>query len=591
VIDVDALVRSAVGAGRLEQPLLAAPFDLPSTVCARLVDEGVIAGYVGDGAPANGMRGRWVDRQHGRWEIERRAARALLFLGTRGQIGTGMLLAAQRAGIATVGVLDASGGAVETFALRRFLWNRLKAALLNRLISHERLGKVVERRLSFSSNVYDEAFAALYEFVGDRFRMPASALVADRVLIVLGSLGPGGAERQAALTAAGIAASGHYRPVVGCSFTEGEIAGFHRGTLERADVPVETVLPTPPGMSAQDMLEVLEWSQAYRHIGFQNVVHIVLSYVCFIRAQKPAVLQTWMDYCNVLAGIAGDLVGIPRVILSGRSVAPDHFAIFQPYMRPGYRALLRRPDVVFTNNSEAGARDYARWLDVERGRIAVVHNGLDFPACMPAKPGAAVRDALGIALDAPIVGGVIRFSEEKRPKLWLDAALRLVRRDPELRCVVFGDGVLLAEMRDYVAKQGMQERILLPGLVRDVWSALAIMDVFLLTSRMEGLPNVLIEAQAAGVPVVTTGAGGMKETYLEGETGWTAPSDTPEAIAETIRAALADPARLGRASARAREYVRETFGTERMIEQTMTLIGGSAPAARERAAQAANGTQ
>ena len=86
-----------------------------------------------------------------------------------------------------------------------------------------------------------------------------------------------------------------------------------------------------------------------------------------------------MDYCNTLAGTAAALVGVPAIVLSCRSLAPDHFHIFQPYMRPAYRALLKRRQAMILNNSYAGAVDYARWLSLPADGVQVIHNGFDFP--------------------------------------------------------------------------------------------------------------------------------------------------------------------------------------------------------------------
>jgi glycosyltransferase involved in cell wall biosynthesis len=98
------------------------------------------------------------------------------------------------------------------------------------------------------------------------------------------------------------------------------------------------------------------------------------------------------------------------------------------------------------------------------------------------------------------------------------------------------------------------------------------MDVFMLTSRMEGLPNVLIEAQSVGVPVVTTGQGGMRETYDEGITGWTASSASPHALADAAVPLLIDSHLRGRASTAARQFVRGRFDGEKMIDSVSDLF-------------------
>jgi glycosyltransferase involved in cell wall biosynthesis len=272
-----------------------------------------------------------------------------------------------------------------------------------------------------------------------------------------------------------------------------------------------------------------------------------------------------MDYCNVLAGMAADLVGVPALIQGGRSVAPDNFLIFQPYMRPGYRAIFANRETILLNNSRAGAADYARWLGVGLDRIRVIPNGFEFPS----KPGPEQRrderQRLGISPERFVIGSIIRFSEEKRPKLLIDTARRLLDRRPDLRFVFFGEGPMLKDMHDCVHKCGLSETIRLPGYTRDAWRSLAAMDLFVLTSRMEGLPNVVVEAQAMGLPVVCTTVGGTIETFCEGKTGYGVSVATPEALADAISPLLDDPKLYARMSEAAFRHARDSFAIERMI--------------------------
>ena len=218
--------------------------------------------------------------------------------------------------------------------------------------------------------------------------------------------------------------------MVGCSYIEGD-AGFHRASIARAHVPVVGIPSAPAEMSDPIIQGALARAQRYRLLGFQNIAHIVLSYACFIRRFRPALVQTWMDYCNVLAGIAADMVGVPALVLSGRSAAPDNFSIFEPYMRPGYIELLRRqPELVFANNSNAGAADYGRWLGLPKEQFVVIHNGSDFPETLRKEEAAAHRRSLGIPERAPVVGSIIRFSEEKQPYLWVDTAMKVALKSP-----------------------------------------------------------------------------------------------------------------------------------------------------------------
>src|SRR5207247_3851883 len=119
--------------------------------------------------------------------------------------------------------------------------------------------------------------------------------------------------------------------------------------------------------------------------------------------RRPQIVHTWLDDINIKGGVAALLAGVPKIVVGTRSLAPNNFALFQPYMREGYRVLARSPNVCLLNNSEAGARDYERWIGIPKGSFKVVRNGFDFSAWERERfeVGAAIyRERLGIPRDA-----------------------------------------------------------------------------------------------------------------------------------------------------------------------------------------------
>ena len=117
-----------------------------------------------------------------------------------------------------------------------------------------------------------------------------------------------------------------------------------------------------------------------------------------------------------------------------------------------------------------------------------------------------------------------------------------------------------------MANLGLKNKILLPGYTKDAWKSLGAMDIFMLTSRMEGLPNVLVEAQIMGLPVVTTGKGGMNETYIEGETGITAGKETAASLAQACLEIISKPQRGEKMQINAKKQSIERFSIEHMVD-------------------------
>ena len=170
------------------------------------------------------------------------------------------------------------------------------------------------------------------------------------------------------------------------------------------------------------------------------------------------------------------------------------------------------------------------------------------------------------------VGTVMRVDDNKRPFLWVEAAHLYSQSNPDARFVMVGGGPLLEPVREFAQRLGMSDRILFTGISRRVGYWLSHFDAFMLLSRFEGLPNVLIEAQFAGVPVVTTLAGGAGEAVQEGVTGLTLPAGEVEAP-EVVRA-LAQMRDMRRKDpdigSKARAWAQARFSLEQMIASTVS---------------------
>jgi glycosyltransferase involved in cell wall biosynthesis len=254
-------------------------------------------------------------------------------------------------------------------------------------------------------------------------------------------------------------------------------------------------------------------------------------------------------------------------------------------MKDAYKAVLGHPAVVMSNNSRAGANDYAEWLDLKPESIEVVYNGIDFDRLdRNARPEETeqARRSLGIPDGAPILGGVYRMSEEKRPLLWLDVAALVAKANPAVHFVVCGDGPMRDDMSKYAAELGIGDRVHLPGSQSNIGSWFKMMDIVMLTSRHEGLPNVLLEAQSLGVPVVAPDVGGMSEVVEQGITGWTIKQADAEKLAERVLFCLSDRDWRKVAVERAPNFVRERFGIETMLRRNLEVYGiPPDPAARK----------
>lgn len=182
-------------------------------------------------------------------------------------------------------------------------------------------------------------------------------------------------------------------------------------------------------------------------------------------------------------------------------------------------------------------------------KVHFVPNGIDTARFARAGAGDAVR-ALGVPGGAPVIGTVGRLSEIKRQDLLVRAVARIGGGRPAPHLVIVGDGPLRGDLRDLAEALGVAGRVHFAGYQADPAGYLAAFDVFALTSRSEGMPLSILEAWAAGKPVVASRVGGVPQLVEDGRTGILFPPGDEARLAEALARLLADPdaaRRLGRA--------------------------------------------
>ena len=393
------------------------------------------------------------------------------------------------------------------------------------------------------------------------------------VVLVSGTLGAGGAERQLVKTALGLVQQDRGgadvtvatlqdmdRPgydIFGNDLRAGgvRVEELHRvrGETAPADLPI-SLAPAAP------LLELLN----------PNLAEPLVSLLCLFSERRPAVVHGWQDATGAMAALAALWAGVPRIVIGTRSLAPDRKeGRNRPWLREAMMTLASHPRVTILNNSLAGRRDYARWLGVPVARLRHLPNGYDFES-MAHGGGIPERGA-----DRVVIGGVMRMTEEKRPGLWLDTVIELCRADSRVRGLLVGEGPMSDDLARRLAASGMSDRIVLAGRRNDMWAQYAAMDLLLLTSRTEGLPNVLIEAQAFGCPVAATRSGGTAETFIDGETGLLLNEADAASIAESLGPLVRGAELRYRFGRRAAAFVRQEFGIDIMIRRTLALYGWS----------------
>jgi glycosyltransferase involved in cell wall biosynthesis len=197
---------------------------------------------------------------------------------------------------------------------------------------------------------------------------------------------------------------------------------------------------------------------------------------------------------------------------------------------------------------------------VPDSKIIWVKNSIDSTYFQrPAERSFELRDQLGIPRNAIVVGAVGRLNAEKDYPNFFDAARILLADRPELYFTIAGNGPLEELLQDQVRSMGLSNRVLFLGHFHDVRQVYAMMDVYVLSSTREGLPNAVLEAMALEVPIVATDVDGVREAVVHEREALLVPARDPKRLAEGVRSILDDPTLATLLSRAAREKVVREF--------------------------------
>ncbi|MBX3011953.1 MAG: glycosyltransferase family 4 protein [Caldilineaceae bacterium] len=274
----------------------------------------------------------------------------------------------------------------------------------------------------------------------------------------------------------------------------------------------------------KDFLAVLRLTQLMRR-GHYTIVHT--------HSSKAGIVGRW----------AAKLAGVPIIVHTVHGWG--HHERQHPLVR-AYYILLEKLTLPITDKLIAvTSKDIEKGLRDGIGKAShyvVIRSGIELDRFgHPQVPREATRAAWGIPANAVVVGSVTRLSPQKAPLDFVRAAAVIAQRFPETYFMLVGDGPLRQEVEALAVALGIAERLVLTGLRRDVPELLAAFDLFALSSLWEGLPRVLPQAMATGLPIVATACDGSAEAIAEGINGFLVPPGEPAVLAERLCQLLANP--------------------------------------------------
>jgi len=360
----------------------------------------------------------------------------------------------------------------------------------------------------------------------------------EKVLYVIGQLTAGGSERQLSLLARHLT-KGKFKPIVCCL---GEV-GIVSDELKEAGVKLINI-------------------NAHGRKGFIGAWRVAR----IIKKEGIRILHTWLFTANTWGRIGGILANCPVIIASERGIIDFERRWYHNLID---KILAKFSSLVLVNS--AAVRDYVAQMGIPREKIRIIYNGLEldkFTGELDAERAHLLRKEFNIPEGNQVVGMVARLHPHKDYITYIKAAKIVCQRKENVSFLMVGDGSERKKIENIIREHALEGKVVITGERKDVPDIIAIMDVAVLSSPREGLPNAVLEAQASRKPVVATRTTGVLEAMVDGKTGIMVDIGNAEGMAEAILTLLEDKELARRMGEEGRRWVEERFSVERMVRET-----------------------
>jgi len=278
-----------------------------------------------------------------------------------------------------------------------------------------------------------------------------------------------------------------------------------------------------------------------------------------LRGEKPDIIHSWTIYVNVYAVISGYLAGVP---LSFGSERASYQYSLQDIGSLNYRLSLMGISGMVTNSSMAAEyiREMRPGLDVR-----VVANGIEIPSFPTVEEKSQLRKQLGIDDGLELIGAVGSLLPCKNFALLIEAFTDLFQFFPKTKLVIIGDGPLHNELVAQAGRVLPSGNVIFTGALPNAARWLPAFDLLCMTSDYEGMPNVLMEASACGLPVVASDVGGVREIVQDGQSGILFPKGDHQSLTIALRKLLQEPALRKQMGLHGREKMTREFSVTKMV--------------------------
>ena len=292
------------------------------------------------------------------------------------------------------------------------------------------------------------------------------------------------------------------------------------------------------------------------------------------RSTQPDIVHTHSGKAGILGRLAAHKAGVPLII---HTIHGPSFGPFQgPLSNWLFTSAERRAGRVthhFVAVADAMISQYRLAGIGKHQQYTKILSGFDLAPFLSAIVKPELKEKLGINDRDFVVGKIARLSDLKGHEHLLNSAPRLVKKCPNIKFLLVGDGPLRNRFQEQVTQMGLKDHFIFTGLVRpdEVTDYVALMQVLVHLSAREGLPRALPQAMAAGKPVVAMDCDGAREVCLDGQTGFLIPHGNTQALITSILELQHSPALCDHLGEQGREWVQNRFPVQKMVDDLHSL--------------------
>ena len=288
---------------------------------------------------------------------------------------------------------------------------------------------------------------------------------------------------------------------------------------------------------------------------------IVTALVDLIQRERIDLVHSHLYHANFYGRLAARKAGVPAVA-SIHNTYTKH-----KWHRQLANWYLARHTTAIIAGSEEIKQDVVRYDHVPEALVEVIPNSVDLTRSHSSLSREQARERLGVPEGAIVLGTVGRLEEQKGHRYLIEAFSLLRQSGMDAYLLLVGDGREAQALKGLSASLGLEQRVKFLGTRSDLGDLFRAMNLFVMPSLWEGLSLAMLSAMAAGIPVVATSVGGVRQVLGDDEYGFTVPSGDATALASRIQACLGTPDEMARMGEKGRRQIYENYSDEAMVRR------------------------